>query len=321
MLKRFVLGMALAVSPLMGRLPLPVFAGILNFVPDRIQDQVFLSSGVLVGSIAMASRFLEAERLAAATVRLVFAIAISSLVLSSIVLLSMNAFYLARVSVGGKPEPVVIGAKRQPGCTCSEGSSDGKCISELTLDPDAIRSCWGERAVASRELQFTLTYLWWTASIAAIVSALLIQRTRSKTTVFVSYNKTDRGFARWLKDQLESRGITCWLDEQALKPADRIEGELRRAIYTHDYLFLCCSHSSLASDWVALELAIATRRERDEGRTIVFPLDLDGAIERQDASHLKDRRLQDFRGWTSKKSNRYEQQVADLVQAVREKNR
>ena len=36
---------------------------------------------------------------------------------------------------------------------------------------------------------------------------------------FISYNHTDQSFARRLHDQLQGRGIRCWLDEHQMLPA------------------------------------------------------------------------------------------------------
>jgi hypothetical protein len=37
---------------------------------------------------------------------------------------------------------------------------------------------------------------------------------------FISYNHSDKAFARLLYDTLQGRGIRCWLDEKQLLPGD-----------------------------------------------------------------------------------------------------
>jgi hypothetical protein len=45
---------------------------------------------------------------------------------------------------------------------------------------------------------------------------------------FISYNHTDKSFARRLHDQLQGRGIRCWLDEHQMRPGDDIYEEIDR---------------------------------------------------------------------------------------------
>jgi hypothetical protein len=41
---------------------------------------------------------------------------------------------------------------------------------------------------------------------------------------FISYNHTDQSFARRLHDQLQGRGIRCWLDEHQMRPGALLSG-------------------------------------------------------------------------------------------------
>src|SRR5882724_12043608 len=47
---------------------------------------------------------------------------------------------------------------------------------------------------------------------------------------FISYNHTDKSFARRLHDQLQGCGIRCWLDEHQMRPGDDIYEEIDRGI-------------------------------------------------------------------------------------------
>ena len=62
---------------------------------------------------------------------------------------------------------------------------------------------------------------------------------------FISYNHTDRFFARRLHDQLQGRGIRCWLDEHQMLPGDDIYEQIDRGIKLWDKVLLCCSQTSL----------------------------------------------------------------------------
>lgn len=49
--------------------------------------------------------------------------------------------------------------------------------------------------------------------------SLLLPQAIQFYSCFISYNHTDKAFARRLHDTLQGRGIRCWLDEKQLGPA------------------------------------------------------------------------------------------------------
>jgi hypothetical protein len=51
---------------------------------------------------------------------------------------------------------------------------------------------------------------------------------------FISYNHTDKSFARRLHDQMQGRGIRCWLDDHQVLPGDDIHESIDRGIRLWD---------------------------------------------------------------------------------------
>jgi len=120
-------------------------------------------------------------------------------------------------------------------------------------------------------------------------------------SVFISYSREDEVFARRLYDQLQGRGIRCWLDREKLHPGDRILDSINEAIRVHDRLLICCSRRSLTSWWVKDEIHKALERERKESLDIIIPIDLDGYLLREWsdglASAIRSRAAGEFEGW------------------------
>ncbi len=139
-------------------------------------------------------------------------------------------------------------------------------------------------------------------------------------SLFISYSHADKIFAGRLHEQLQARGIRCWLDKHDMKPGDRIIDVVNEAIRLHDKILLCCSESSLNSWWVKDEIEKALERERREGRDIIIPLNLDGYLldgwESGQASTIRSRLAADFNGWEHANA-KFDEQFERVVLALR----
>ena len=146
------------------------------------------------------------------------------------------------------------------------------------------------------------------------------EKTVDYYSCFISYSHADKAIARRLHDELQDRGIRCWLDEHDLKPGDRILDVVGNAIRAHDKILLCCSRASLESWWVKDEIRKAQERERRDGRDIIIPLNLDGYLlagwDGGLAADLRSRLAADFTGWQHD-STKFGEQLERVLQALR----
>ena len=118
---------------------------------------------------------------------------------------------------------------------------------------------------------------------------------------FISYSHADSTFARRLTYQLQGRGVRCFRDDDDVRVGERILPKLIDAIRVHDRVVLCCSRTSLESKWVATELEETFEKEKELGKDILLPLNLDGYLfdgwKGPHAVKVRERNAANFVGW------------------------
>jgi len=169
------------------------------------------------------------------------------------------------------------------------------------------------------------------------VPELFVQHVKSLTmnpiefySCFISYSHEDKYFARRLHDQLQMRGIRCWLDEHQMLPGDDLMDQVDRGIKHWDKVLLCCSQNSLKSWWVDNEISSAFAKEqvlmKDRGKKILslIPLNLDGYIFQEHCATSKKQQIltrlaADFRDWETN-NQKFEDQFELVIKSLQTSN-
>lgn len=95
---------------------------------------------------------------------------------------------------------------------------------------------------------------------------------------FISYSTKDEKFVQRLYADLQGKGIRCWYAPDNLKIGDKFRVRIDEAIRVYDKLLIVLSKQSVQSDWVEKEVETAFEKERQQKRSVLFPLRLDDAV-------------------------------------------
>jgi TIR domain len=86
-----------------------------------------------------------------------------------------------------------------------------------------------------------------------------------------------------------------------MKIGDKIRVRIDESIHKYDKLLLVLSENSVASDWVEKEVETAFEKERQQHKTVLFPIRLDDTVMHTTQAWAADirrtRHIGDFRSW------------------------
>jgi hypothetical protein len=119
---------------------------------------------------------------------------------------------------------------------------------------------------------------------------------------FISYSSKDDDFAKRLYADLQGEHVRCWFAPEDLKIGDKFRPRIDEAIRVYDKLLLILSKTSIHSPWVETEVESAFEKEhKSPGKSVLFPIRLDGAVMKTDQAWAADirrtRHIGDFSNW------------------------
>jgi hypothetical protein len=91
---------------------------------------------------------------------------------------------------------------------------------------------------------------------------------------FISYSTRDQAFAERLYNDLQGKGVHCWVAPEDVAGGKKLYEQIDQAIRLHDKLLLVLSEHSIGSQWVMTEIRHARRAEERDKRRKLFPIRL-----------------------------------------------
>ena len=96
---------------------------------------------------------------------------------------------------------------------------------------------------------------------------------------FISYAEKDQKFAQKLHDDLEDKGIRCWIASEEIRIGEEFRSVIEEAIHRCKKVLLILSEDSIKSEWVKDEVEAALEKERADGRAVLLPIRIDEAVQ------------------------------------------
>ena len=137
--------------------------------------------------------------------------------------------------------------------------------------------------------------------------------------VFISYSHADSGFVDKVYDRLLKEGANVWLDRHDLV-AGPLDRQVTDAIRVNEILLVVLSKTSIASDWVELEIETAREKEKKEGRDVLCPVALDDSWHDKVKGsvlwrQVKKKNVLDFSKWQD--DGAFDEQFAKLLKGMK----
>lgn len=111
-------------------------------------------------------------------------------------------------------------------------------------------------------------------------------------SIFLSHSSIDKPMVRKLAMDIESWGITVWLDEWKINPGDQIIQLVEKGIEESDFVAIWITENSIRSSWVEKEWRSKLHEEISSKKTSVIPL-LHQSV--KIPTFLADKKYADFR--------------------------
>jgi len=126
---------------------------------------------------------------------------------------------------------------------------------------------------------------------------------------FISYSTANQDFADTLHADLQNKGVRCWFAPHDMQPGRKIHDQIDEAIRVYDRLLLILSNESMSSPWVKVEINKARKKERQQNRSVLFPIRLvpfsdvraweqfNADLGEDIAQEIREYHIQDFSTW------------------------
>jgi hypothetical protein len=182
---RVLLGLGVSVpvalAPLLGKLPLPLFPALLSLIPDSIQNVAIPVSAAAMSLVAVSVEFRALETAQKSELlRKARKGTLASAVLLGLFVVAYTLLVTRVDILGGKQSVSIITGWRQPVQPPCTGDSVERCLKVLTLEKAAITSYFGDEPIRLSSLILEGLYIGFFACFGNVVGLLVAASGRKR---------------------------------------------------------------------------------------------------------------------------------------------
>lgn len=171
----FSVGIGAGLAVYLGKVNVPLFAPLLQMIPDRLQPVLIPLSSALMGTIAVITQFYSQNRITQKRLKPLFARCAIGFIAALLAFMTVQSMVAVRIdTVASESETFLVGFSRPLTPPCSAGVSDEECIKRLTFNNGNIASFWGKGSIVTAQLALQLTYLATTGIFGALIGLVVL---------------------------------------------------------------------------------------------------------------------------------------------------
>jgi hypothetical protein len=185
---RFGVGFTIGLAPFLGNADVPGFTAVIRMYPESLQNWLIPLSGLVMGTIGVVVEFASGRKPGQRKLTAWFTRTIVLFAVSLILLIALYQFLVVRVDKTvireGGVQPVqvsvITGTLTVPPqwegspCACRPGQPARACLTDISLNPDHVATCFGAERIAFATIALSLIYLVVTGAFAAAVGLLML---------------------------------------------------------------------------------------------------------------------------------------------------
>ena len=143
---------------------------------------------------------------------------------------------------------------------------------------------------------------------------LVFSQSEQQCLTFIVSTQEDQAFSNHLSQDLQTRGIRCWVQNKQTR--DGFDVKLEEILRNRRrYVILVLSRHALAADWVHREVETVIKAEKRLRTRLLIPVQVDRLILTKWADDIKaEHNIVDFKVW--KEPNSYKRALASLIETL-----
>jgi hypothetical protein len=188
-----VWGIPVIMGPLLGSKRLEGFSPLLDVLSKDLRRVVLPVSILFVALVAVALEFYFREKVAQRTFAWLFPLLVIAFLAAVAAVIYLDTFRVLRVSwdADGGSKLVITTPSRGSDCDC-QGLGDLACARAVTLDDEALETCWGGAQLKVVKLEMIASYLLTTSLFALLIAVTVLKLTNLDRTAATSRQRRRR---------------------------------------------------------------------------------------------------------------------------------